>query len=90
MSARYCQECNETLYDCEWNTCIFGHPLIPIPEHGADSPTNGRVSGASGCSGTRSGPDNRAALTAKPRIQARVAGLNPTGHAPARSAAEGR
>lgn len=47
-----------------------------LSEHRADSPTNGRVSGASGCSGTRSGPNNRAALTAKPRIQARVAGLN--------------
>lgn len=55
------------------------HSPVPFSfsaEHGADSPTNGRVSGASGCSGTRSGPNNRAALTAKPRIQARVAGLN--------------
>ena len=56
--------------------CRLGHDHFLSPEHGPDSPTNGRVSGASGCSGTRSGPNNRAALTAKPRIQARVAGLN--------------
>ncbi len=41
------------------------------------------VSGASLCSGPRSGADKGAALVAKPTIQPRGAGLNPSHEAPA-------
>ena len=44
------------------------------------------VSGASDCSGPRSGADNRSALAAKRPIPPRVAGRNPGGQAPAASA----
>ena len=50
--------------------------LISDSEQGADAR---RVSAASDCSGTRSGPNNRAAGQRKRRVQARAAGLNVTG-----------
>lgn len=53
-------------------------------EHGPDSPEG--VSGASDCSGPRSGADNRAALAAKRPIPPRVAGRNSSHHDGAASA----
>ena len=67
-----CKMALEILTDPKWSKkrdCIF--------EPSGDGPDARRVSGASDCSGPRSGADNRAALAAKRPIPPRVAGRNP-------------
>lgn len=74
--ARTCSLCWKPFTADDFRTRLC--PSCNPSEHGPDSPEG--VSGASDCSGPRSGADNRAALAAKPAIPPRAAGQNDKAH----------
>lgn len=67
MTAWYCPACKGHFRSSlEFALHFCGRCHVPAPKQGPDSPTNGRVSGASGCSGPRSGAEPQHSRGAAP------------------------